>query len=208
MPGISGLELARVIKRVSPDTNVIFVTGYTEYAVEAYRGHASGYIMKPVTETRVKEEMEHLRLPLKRETDKKLRVCKFQNFEVYSNDKTVEFSRNKSKEIFAYLVDRCGSTCTLAEIAAVLWEDGMYDRLRQKQLQVYISEMQKSLLAVGAADVIAKTRNGIKINADMLDCDMYRFLQGDTSAVNSYRGEYMNAYSWAEFTVSSLNARL
>ena len=34
---------------------------------------------------------------------------------------------------------------------------------------------------------------------------MYRFLGGDPAAVNSYRGEYMNAYSWASFTEAFLD---
>jgi two-component system LytT family response regulator len=37
-----------------------------------------------------------------------------------------------------------------------------------------------------------------------VDCDYYNFLRGNRSATNSYRGEYMTQYSWAEVTRSAL----
>lgn len=50
MRSMTGLELARKLKDIHPKINIIFVTGYDEYAGEAMRLHASGYIEKPVTE--------------------------------------------------------------------------------------------------------------------------------------------------------------
>ena len=38
------------------------------------------------------------------------------------------------------------------------------------------------------------------IKEEMVDCDMYRFIKGDVDAINSFRGEYMNSYSWASMT--------
>ncbi len=53
-------------------------------------------------------------------------------------------------------------------------------------------------------DVIIRRHRDLAIRKDMVDCDYYRMLDGDMDAVNSYRGEYMIEYSWAELT----NARL
>ena len=47
MPGMNGLTLATKIKDSAPDARIIFVTGYDQYALEAYRIHAHGYLMKP-----------------------------------------------------------------------------------------------------------------------------------------------------------------
>ena len=49
-----------------------------------------------------------------------------------------------------------------------------------------------------------KNRQGILVNTHIVDCDYYRFLEGDVRAVNSFTGQYMSAYSWAEFTVGYL----
>lgn len=49
MRGISGLELARRIKELHGSTNIVFVTGYSEYALDAFRVYASDYLLKPPT---------------------------------------------------------------------------------------------------------------------------------------------------------------
>jgi len=59
MPGISGLEFAVKFKTLCPDSKIIFVTAYSQYALEAFRLHVHGYILKPITAERVKEELEH-----------------------------------------------------------------------------------------------------------------------------------------------------
>ena len=61
---------------------------------------------------------------------------------------------------------------------------------------------------VGAKDIILKGRQGILVNTTLIDCDYYRFLQGDVRAINSFTGQYMSAYSWAEFTTGYLDSQL
>jgi len=67
------------------------------------------------------------------------------------------------------------------------------------------AKMLESLKKAGVGEVIRKAYNSIAVNTDMLDCDYYRFLEGDARAVNSYRGEFMSSYSWAEFSAGALN---
>ena len=43
LPGMNGLELAVRIKQTAPMTKIVFVTGYSQYAVEAYQQHINGY---------------------------------------------------------------------------------------------------------------------------------------------------------------------
>lgn len=64
MFGISGLELAKKIKQFHPKTNIIFVTGFDEFAKDAVRLHASGYVTKPVTAEKIRAEMENLLHPI------------------------------------------------------------------------------------------------------------------------------------------------
>lgn len=63
MPGMGGLALAAELKRLHPKINIIFVTGYREYAGAAFALHASGYVQKPVSPGVVLEQMENLRFP-------------------------------------------------------------------------------------------------------------------------------------------------
>lgn len=200
MRGMTGVELAKKLKEAYPKINIIFVTGFDQYTGEAMRMHASGYIMKPVTAEKVKEEMENLRNPIEPLSDKLLRVQCFGNFDVFTPDGTpVHFERSKSKEVFAYLIHRHGSSCTIKEIAAALFEDEPYDSKQQAYLQKIISAMMKSLKAVKAENVVFKKYNSLSVNVNLVDCDYYRFEELDAGAVNSYMNEYMSQYYWAEF---------
>lgn len=205
MFGMNGIELARRCKEIQRDINIIFVTGHADYAVDAFALHASGYLLKPPSKDRVYEELAHLRVSPTPQGDKKLRVQTFGNFEVFSNGEPIGFARGKAKELFAYLIDRKGAGATPGEISAVLWEDKEYTLSLQKQFQTLVSEMMKALRTAKADDIIIRKRNYISVAVDKIDCDYYRFLEGDVRVINQYSGEYMSNYSWAEFTTGYLS---
>ncbi|MCL2805016.1 MAG: response regulator [Treponema sp.] len=204
MIGMNGLELAKKLKDINKNTNIVFVTGYSEYAVDSYSIPASGYILKPVTKEAVLNAMKYLRNPVEVKTEGKIRVQTFGNFDVFIENKPLMFGRSKAKEAFAYLIDRKGSYVTSAEIAAILWEDKKYDRSLQNQTQVIISCMMKTLKDNKISDVIIKGRNQIAVDKSKIKCDYYDFLNWDIAAVNAYVGEYMANYSWAEMTAGEL----
>ena len=200
MRGMNGVELAKALKEVNPKMNIIFVTGYSEYAGEAMSLHASGYIMKPVTKDKIKQELEDLRFPIVPKKDALLRVQCFGNFDVFLPDGShLHFERQRSKEVFAYLVHRQGSSCTTREIAAALFEDEPFDKKQQNYVQQLIHAMIKSLKEAGAESAVVRSYNALAVNPDVLDCDYYRFKELDAGAVNSYQNEYMSQYYWADF---------
>lgn len=208
MRSMTGLELARQLKEISPGINIIFVTGYREYACDAMALHASGYIEKPVTEEKIRRELDDLRHPVSpRLPHAVLKVTCFGTFDVRSvRDPNVplHFERAKSKECFAYLVSRHGHPCTIRELAGILFEDMPYDRKQANYMQQIISAMMKTLREAGAEQVIRKSYNELSVDPDRLDCDYYRFCAGETAAINSYRREFMQQYPWAEFMIGNL----
>lgn len=133
-------------------------------------------------------------------TRRRLKDMCFGNFDVFLPDGTpVHFERSRSKEIFAYLVHRHGSSCSTREIAAALFEDEPYDNNQQSYVQTLISAMMKSLKKVGAQKAVNKSYNALSVNPAVLDCDYYRFAELDAGAVNAYANEYMSQYYWADF---------
>ena len=208
MPEKNGIELALLLKQIHPKINIIFATGFSEYMKAGIDLRMSGYIMKPVTAEAVREELANLRNPIEWDQQKRIKILTFGNFDVFVDGLPLKFERKQAKEILAYLVDKRGTSATYVELASVLWEDEEYDRTHQKNLQVYIASLVKSLHAVDVKDLILKNRQGILVNTKIVDCDYYRFLEGDTHAINSFTGQYMNAYSWAEFTVGYLENQL
>lgn len=200
MRGMNGVELAKELKTVNPKMNIIFVTGFSEYAGEAMSMHASGYIMKPVTKEKIEKELADLRFPIIPKKNAKLRVQCFGNFDVFTPDGDhVRFERSKAKEVFAYLVHRRGSSCTTREIFAAIFEDEPYEKKLQNLLQTYIYSMIRSLKKIGAEDAVVRSYNALAVNPEVLDCDYYRFCELDAGAVNAYECEYMSQYYWADF---------
>ena len=122
MPGMNGIRLAKELKKANPLVNIIFVTAFDSYAMEAYKIHASGYLSKPVKADKIKEEIDALRYPIELAAKKKIQIKCFGNFEAFYNGEPIRFSYKKSKEVFAYLVDREGSAININELNAVLWE--------------------------------------------------------------------------------------
>lgn len=204
MRGMTGLELAKRLKDIRRDINIIFVTGYSEYSLDAFRLYASDYLLKPATPDAVKQAMEHLRTPIKPEQTKRVRFQCFGNFEVFADNKPLVFKRIKSKELLAYLVDRMGASVTMGELMTVIWSDGPDTSSRQSNLRNLIAELKNVLSEAGVESIILKNRNSIAIDCKAVDCDYYDFLRHIPYAVNAYHGEYMMQYSWAEVTTAVL----
>jgi DNA-binding LytR/AlgR family response regulator len=60
MPGLNGIELARVLARFSDRPQVVFVTAYDEHAVDAFEVRATDYVMKPVRAARLSEAVRRV----------------------------------------------------------------------------------------------------------------------------------------------------
>ncbi len=60
MPGLDGIELARVLARFAERPQVVFVTAYDEHAVEAFEVRATDYVMKPVRAARLSEAVRRV----------------------------------------------------------------------------------------------------------------------------------------------------
>lgn len=194
MPGLNGIQLAKKIKSINPKIKIIFVTAYNNYALDAYRVHASGYITKPVNENKIKVEIDELDNVINLKSEKKLQVKCFGNFEIFHNGSPVKFSYQKSKEVFAYLIDREGSSINVNELNAVLWEED-----RKSYLRNLIADIKQSLKSIDCEDVFVKKFNGYSIDVNKIDCDAYEYKKDNPDAVRLYRGEYMIQYPWASF---------
>lgn len=53
MPGLTGLEVAQASAAASPLTQVVFVTAYNQYAIEAFERGAVDYLLKPLAPDRL-----------------------------------------------------------------------------------------------------------------------------------------------------------
>ena len=60
----NGLEVCKELQQIHPQTNVIFLTAYLDYSLDAWKTGASGFIIKPITVDEVLKQLSRLRYPL------------------------------------------------------------------------------------------------------------------------------------------------
>ena len=202
MKGMNGVELAEKLKAINPDVNIIFATGFGAYRDVAFDLHASGYLIKPITEEGVRRELDNLRRPVS--IPKRLQIRTFGNFEVMYNHAPLKFKYQKTKEMLAYLVDRKGAMCSTGELMSVLFDDddhnAYYQRLR--------SDLRSAFESIGCESLILQQKGLLGIAIEETDCDYYDYLNGKTPLEKLYHGEYMAQYSFAEVTNAELFGKL
>lgn len=201
MPEINGIELAKRMKLKNPNMNIIFATGYDEYMDSAFAMHASGYLMKPITADAVREELQNLRHPPVPFVQHRVTVQCFGNFEVYIDGKPLRFQYEKTKEVFAYLIN-CRSMCSNREIIAVLWEHDISD----SYFRTLRKDLADTFRRAGAGNVILLQRGKLGVDSRFIVCDYYQWIIGTPTGLNAYHGEYMRQYSWAEFYHPAMSA--
>ena len=198
MRGMGGLSLAEKILNFCPDCKIVFCTGYEEYAIPAFKLHASGYLMKPISAKDVQVEIDNIKGV--RQKEKPLVVKCFGNFEVFAKGDKLTFKRSKTKELFAFLVDRNGAGVTVAEIGVALWGNDDQQK-NQNYIHQLFRDLRLSLEAVGVEKIFERNNYFYSINPEKLDCDYYTYLKNGKP---EFRGEYMSQYSWAEETCGLL----
>lgn len=198
MRGISGITIANELRVKNPRMNIFFCTGYEEYALAAWELNSSGYLLKPITEEKVRNAIENMRYPIEDRPRVELRC--FGNFEVYCDGVPIVFKYKRTKEMLAYLVDRNGASCSIAEIESALFENSDH--------RSYLNQMRLDLLNtledLGVQDILIKNHGHLAIARDNVKCDYFDYLDHKTD-VKVF--EYMSLYSFAENTLGWLTAR-
>ena len=66
MPGLTGLEVAAAIGEASPSTQIVFVTAYDQYAIDAFDKGAVDYLLKPIAPERLAATVQRVQSRLSR----------------------------------------------------------------------------------------------------------------------------------------------
>lgn len=205
MGGMTGLQLAVELKKIKPDIHIIFVTGYSQYAVDAFAMHATGYLLKPVEKEDVERELTFIYG--KQKSKSRIQIQTFGGFDLFVDGQPVKFERSKAKELLAYLVDRRGASVTSSEAYAALFEDAEATPARKSYFRTILHELIRALKKAGVEEILRKEWNSYAVIPETFDCDFYRFLEGNPVAVNQYQNDYLPAYSWSEIRNGELYFR-
>jgi len=203
---MDGFTLAKRLIEIHPSISIVFCTGYESYALDAIKMHIdAGYLMKPVRLKDVQEEVAHI---INKNQSRKLTVSCFGEFEVFFEGKPVVFSRRRAKELLAFLIDRRGQIVSVSRLSTELLDEDA-DPVKGKNI-IYqaIKSLKSAFESIGAGDIVLTSGGGYSVDCSRIDCDYYRALDGDDSAIKAFDGRYMEQYPWAEETLGYLTRTL
>jgi two-component SAPR family response regulator len=208
MPELNGIELGHKLRECCPDIALIYLTGYKEYAFDAFQLEASAYLTKPYHRQDIEYAIARaIKLSGKEAAQPEkpnIFIRTFGRFELFVKDRPVEFSSSKAKEMLALLVDRKGGIVTTEEMLTYLWEDRPDDDKSRNLCRKVLQRLHNQLEEQGIDDIIIRHNRGRSLDIGKVTCDYYEYLDGNEERKHEFHGEYMSNYSWAEETLATL----
>ncbi|WP_127587497.1 response regulator [Paenibacillus koleovorans] len=219
MPGMNGLELASELTSLLPQLEIVFVTAYKEYALEAFRVHAIDYLLKPVGPAEIARCWERLKRLLgpaevaAAAEDRPARMYCFGRFELYGPGKgeAVRFSTSKVEELLAFMITHGGASLTKWEICEQLWPEAEPERA-ESSLYTAVYRLKKSFVEHGIHYRVEAQKGSYRLLGDC-SCDLIDFermaeelsgmghstLEDIQKVFTMYRGPLFDGkdYSWS-----------
>ncbi len=109
MPDMNGIELAKKLEKISRKPEIVFVTAYGQYALEAFNVQAIDYILKPIEKERLKKTVQRIyqrrNEPVQYTSEPFLKAYFFGGFRLNDQqNKLIKWRTKKVKEPCAYLI--------------------------------------------------------------------------------------------------------
>ena len=196
------ISLCKEINESKLEITIIFIIDDKLQSYDAIKARAKGVILKPYTKNDILDELTSLKMLTSKVH--KVEVKTFGNFDILVDGKIIKFSRTKSKELLAYLIDKKGTSVSSSELIVNLWEEHDVCKTTRSMLHNLISDIKDTLIKYDILDIFEMDRNAYRIICEKVSCDYFDLLNGKKSAINQFTGEYMAAYEWAMFTASML----
>lgn len=133
-----------------------------------------------------------------------VRIRTFGYFDVFVDDKPIAFRNEKSKELFALLVDRRGGFVSSEEAISFLWEDEPANSVTLARYRKVALRLKNILEEYGIPDIIESVNGKRRLITERVQCDLYDYLSGKEEHAQLFKGSYLNNYSWGENTLAEL----
>lgn len=217
MKEINGIELAQEILSSYPSIQIVFVSGHTNYAVNAFELESIDYLLKPVTAKRLEKTVIRMQKHIKSQQGivlnktKPLNIYCFGELQVYFDKKPLRFKTAKSKELFAFLTANMGKYVHRDIIIEKIWPEHDYKNAKT-YLHTSLSHLRKVLSELGFSDAIIFLNQSYCLLLDSVYFDAEEFNKLANDAVNGkvldhktiesvieiYKGAFLelNAYEW------------
>lgn len=231
MPEINGISLAEKIQVFAPRTNIVFVTAYREYAIQAFELNAIDYLLKPIQKERLEKTLQRLAHdkpePEAKNKQRALeQICmlsslRFQLAGDERNQLEVKWRTAKAKELFAFLLHHRQKPIRKDHILDVIWT-GSDPEKSVAQLYSAIYQLRKLMEKLALPLTINSHNNSyiLDLQGTPVDADIWeqRLLASELitkenlpqhlAVLEAYSGDYLaeHAYLWAEAERERLRA--
>ncbi|CAG7647410.1 response regulator [Paenibacillus allorhizosphaerae] len=197
MPGMNGLTVAERLSLRWPDIQIIFVTAYQEYALEAFEVNAFGYLLKPVSKERLAKTLDRFRRRMEGKSEQgeapsaspsdiagpgpspaepRFRLNMLGSMELYdSNNNLVTWRTKKAKEMFAYLWHHNGTPVQRHRILDDLWPEVTFDR-SQALFHTTLYHLRNTLKQVGFPNMVMYGDERYWMRTDQTVSDVERLI--------------------------------
>ncbi|MDR9857583.1 BTAD domain-containing putative transcriptional regulator [Paenibacillus sp. VCA1] len=176
MPEMNGMKLSSLLAELDDSIDLVFVTGYDEYALQAFEVNALDYVLKPVTSERIRKTLNKIG---KRRgyapAESGIAVHLFNGFKIMQRGQPhaqLKLRSPKTEELFAFLL--CKGTVSKEEIIDTLW-NGLEPQKAWKNLNQTLYYIRKAIHDNKAGQCIEAGRNDIRIHEGSVYCDLYEF---------------------------------
>ncbi|WP_341480151.1 BTAD domain-containing putative transcriptional regulator [Paenibacillus dendrobii] len=232
MPGTNGLEAGEQLLAIRPDIQIVFVTAYHHYAIEAFELNALDYLLKPVEPTRFAKTVSRIesRLRMNRNVPEQpapaasMIVC-FKRLSIEDGSAAgglLKWRTQKAQELFTFLLHEQGQWVAKDVILETLWPQLQVDKATT-QLHTSVYQVRKMLKQWGIQAFIEYSHDSYRLmrNGYLTDVDL--FMRGSLMAevttqqeweqleqkLNLYQGDYLEEhdYFWAKPVREELRRR-
>ncbi len=173
MPEMDGLTLAEMLLEKYPEMQIVFITGWNQYAVAAFELNALDYIMKPLNKARFQKMAERLKSriePIKPKRENSVSIRCFGGFEAVINGQLVIWKRIKAEELFAYLLVHHDTFVSKDIILENLWPE--YERTKSLPiLQTSVCKIRNIFSACRDDVKLTYANNRYGLSLSGVDCD-------------------------------------
>jgi len=196
MPIMNGIDLAKHLRELRRDILIVFVSAYNDYIWDSNQIGGDYYIMKPYSQETLELAMERIRLIARRQV-KRLYVQTFGRFLVLQDGKPLPLT-GKAKEILALIITKRGKEISNETIYSTIWEGREYNNANMGVFYNAMRRLKTTLQKANCSELLNPTRHGQRVNTEMFDCDYYAWQDKRKDSENSFRGDFLLEYTWAE----------
>lgn len=237
MPEMNGLEAGEYIAGLDRSTRIVYITAYSEYAIEAFELNAADYLLKPVTSQRLSKTLERLEVGTESSEAqilppsasaapvKELSILCFHRLEFIDSTepgRKMQWRTSKAQEVFALLLHNRGQWVLKDTIVDLVWPDFKPEKA-VANLHTTVYHIRKLLKAWDMEVLVEFSQERYRLTKEQVLLDVEEFELGYAGTpveseeewlrreniLKLYRGDYLQEhhYDWAEIRRKELQVR-